>query len=92
MFGQDLRLESADAVPWNFDFQLPKVPFDRLATGPVARIPAIVAGRIVLLVPQMMGQLGVQGPLQHSLDEPLQQSVFADDVFRLLITLQPLVD
>jgi len=38
-----------------------------------------------------MGQLGVHGSLQHSLHEPLQQSVFADDIFRLLIILQELV-
>ena len=46
----------------------------------------------MLLVPQMMRQFGVHGSLQHSLDELLQQSVFADDVFRLLIILQKLVD
>jgi hypothetical protein len=92
MFGQDLRLKRADAIPRNFVLQFSKVPFDRLAPGPVARIPAIVAGRIVLLVPRMTGQLGVHGSLQHSLDETLQQSVFADDVFRLPIVLQQLVD
>jgi hypothetical protein len=92
MFGQDLRLERADAVSRHFDLQFSKVPLYRLATGPVARIPAIVAHGIVLLVPQMMGQLGVQGSLHHSLDETLPQSVFADDVFRLPIILQQLVD
>src|ERR1022692_2742231 len=54
MFGQDLRLERADAVSRHFDLQFSKVPLYRLATGPVARIPAIVAHGIVLLVPQMM--------------------------------------
>jgi hypothetical protein len=47
---------------------------------------------VVLLVAQVVRQLGVHGSLQHSLHELLQQPVFADDVFRLLITLQQLVD
>jgi len=71
---------------------LAELPFDRLTACPIARIPAVVARRIVLLVTQMMRQLGIQGSLQHSLYEPLQQSVLADDVFRLLIILQELVD
>jgi len=42
MFGQDLRLERADAVPMDFDFQLSKVPLDRLATGPLREFPLLL--------------------------------------------------
>jgi hypothetical protein len=89
---QNLRLERAGAIAGNFNLQFPKLAFDLLATRPVARVPAVIPGGIVLLIAQMMGELDVHGSLQHSLHEPLQQSVFADDVFWLLIILQQLVD
>lgn len=48
----------------NFDFQFSKVPLDRRTTDPVARIPATVAGGIVLLPND--GQLGVHvSPYRH---------------------------
>jgi len=59
MFGQDLRFECAGAVARNLQFQFPEIPFYRLAARPIARIPAVVARRVVPLVSQVMGQLGI---------------------------------
>ena len=92
MFGQNQRLKRADSVAGNFDLQFSEFPFDRLAAGPVPRISALVAHRVVFLVSQVMRQLGVHGSFQHRLHELFQQSVLSDDVFRLLIILQQLVD
>jgi hypothetical protein len=92
MLRKDLWFERAHPIPWDVDVQFSEVPFDFLTTRPVARIATVIAGRVVLLVPKVMGQFGVHGSLQHSLDEPLQQPVLAGDVFWLLIILQKLVN
>jgi hypothetical protein len=44
-----------------------------------------VADRIVFLVAQMLGHLGLHGALQQRFGQLLQQPVLANDVFRLLV-------
>src|SRR5205085_11487673 len=55
-----------------------------------AAVPAVVPRSIVLLVAQMFRQLHVQRPFQDCLGYLLQQAVFANYVFRLLVVGQQL--
>src|SRR5205085_11235802 len=89
-FGYDLRLERSLPVPGRLQFQLPKVPLQLLPTTAVAAVPAVVPRYIVLLVAQMFRQLHVQRPFQDCLGYLLQQAVFANYVFRLLVVGQQL--
>jgi hypothetical protein len=47
-----------------------------------------VTGRIVFLIAEMVGHLGLHGSLQYRLGQLLQQTIFADNVFRLLVVSQ----
>src|SRR5690348_949319 len=49
MFFDDLRLEAAVAIPRSFNHHLPKLAFERLGGCPIARVAAVVSGRVVLL-------------------------------------------
>ena len=51
-----------------------------------------MAGRVVLLIAQVFGQLGLHGPLQQSFGQLLQQTVLAYDVFWALVVRQQFVD
>src|SRR5208283_2584437 len=62
-----------------------------LLGGAVAGVPAVAAGRGMGLVAQMLGHLRAQGSLQNRLGQLLQQSVLANDVFRLLVVGEQLV-
>jgi hypothetical protein len=63
----------------------PKSPFRVLGGRAIARVPAIVADRIVFLIAEVFGDLGLHGTLQHGFGELLQQTVFANYVFWLFV-------
>jgi len=52
----------------------------------------VVSGGIVLLKSQMVRELGLQRSLQDCFGELFQQAVLADDVFRLLVIGQQLIN
>src|SRR5580704_12054187 len=68
----DLRLEGAIAVPRNLDHRLPKIALQRLAACAVARVATALAAGVVLLIPQVMGQLGVHRTLHQRLRQLFQ--------------------
>src|SRR5207248_5881098 len=57
----------------------------RLAGRAIARIAAVVSRRVVLLIPQVIGQLGVHRPLQYPFGQALQQTILPDHVLWLVI-------
>ncbi len=62
MLADDLRLERSVAVARHFDYRLAEVAFQRLRADPVARVAAPASRRGVLLVAQVVAQLGVHRP------------------------------
>ena len=72
----DLRLKGAVPVPRHLDADLAgALGQHRLRSAPVADVAGLVTHRAVLLMPQVLGQLLVQGSLQYPLGQLLQQPV-----------------
>jgi len=70
-----LRLEAAHTVPRNDDLDRADVSLHRLRADPVATVTA--ADRVVLLIAEMIGDLALQGGLQHALGQLPQQPALA---------------
>src|ERR1700726_1142407 len=70
--GYDLRLEGAIAVPRNLDHRLTKIALQRLAACAVARVATALTAGVVLLIPQVMGQLGVHRTLHQRFSQLFQ--------------------
>src|SRR5438270_5253300 len=84
-FGHYLRLKGAAPIPRRLHFQRAEVALQRLAGRAIARIAAVVSRRVVLLIPQVIGQLGVHRPLQYPFGQALQQTILPDHVLWLVI-------
>ena len=84
-FADQLRLEAAGAVARDSNLDRAIVSQKRFRAGAVAAVTAAAAGRIALLVAQMLGQLGSQRTLDQGLLQLLEKTVVASQVFRLLI-------
>ena len=69
----DLRLERRVAIPGHLELHRPHLGDHRLGACAVARVARQVTGRVVRLVAEMLGQLGLQRRLQHRLGQPGQQ-------------------
>src|SRR5689334_8811670 len=91
-FGYDLRFKRPIAIPRRLERQLAEIAFQGLGGLAVTRVAAVVAGLVVFRIPEMIGHLGLHGPLQQRFCELLQQPVFANDVFWLLIIRQQFVN
>ena len=65
----DLRIERAVGVPGHLDLDRPDLGEHRLGPGAVARVAAATAGRVVLVIAQVLGHLRVQRGLQHVLGQ-----------------------
>jgi hypothetical protein len=81
----ELRLEAAGAVARHGDLDLAVLGQDRLRARPVAAVAAAAAGRIALLVAQVLGQLGSESPFDQGFLELLEQPIIPGQVFRLRI-------
>src|ERR1700730_9699220 len=64
----------------------------RFARMAVAVVSAASAGRVALLVPQMLAQLGTQCALQQFLLELFEEPLFTEQILRGAISLQQLLD
>jgi hypothetical protein len=73
----DLRLEGAGHVPRDTDLGRAHVGEYGLGPVPVAAVPRAFAGRIVLVMAEVIGHLPVQGRLQDPLGQLLQQPALA---------------
>ena len=90
-FGDQLRLEAAGAIARNRDIDLAILGQDRLRAGAVAAVAAAAAGRIALLVAEMLGQLGPKRTLDQRLLQLLEQPVLSGQIFGLLIVSKQLI-
>src|SRR5207253_2917386 len=72
--------------------QFAEVALESFLAFPVARVAPVVARRIVLLVAQMIGQLGLQGSFQDSFGQLFEQTVLPDDILGFLVLGEQLVD
>ena len=76
----DPRLERAVPVPGHLDLDRADLGQHRLRPGAVAGVAAVAAGRVVLVIAQVLGDLRLQGGLQHRLGQPGQQAARADQL------------
>ncbi len=74
----DLGLEAGVTVTGHLEFHGADLGQDRLGAVAVARVAAVAPRRVAGLVAQVVGELALQGALQHQLGELLQQPVRAD--------------
>jgi len=88
----DLRLKAAVAVTGNFYRQLAKVALEGFAALAVAGVARRVGNALILGVAQVFSHLGLKGSLHQFLGEQLEQAVLTDEVFRLLVVSQQVVD
>jgi hypothetical protein len=72
-----LRLELRVAVTRHVNLHLPALAAHCLWRGAVTGVAGVVAGRGVLLVAEVVGQLAVEGALNEGLRELLEQAVVA---------------
>src|ERR1019366_5055720 len=91
-FAHNRGLKGSVAVSRRLQFHLAEIPSQLLLAGPVSRVPAVVARRIMLLVPDVLGQLRIHRSLQKSFGELLQQAVLSDNIFWLLVARQQFIN
>jgi len=86
----DLRLEAPSPVARHGQVHRPDIGKHRLSRAAVAAVARSAAGRIVLLIAQVAGQLLIQRPFQHRLGHLGQQAVRAEqlDTFGLRLAQQ----
>src|SRR4029077_9392438 len=87
-FGHDLRLKSTVAITRRLQRPLPTLSLEGLGRAAVARVAAVVAGRIVFVIAQMHRKLCTHGFFQQSLLQLLEQPVLAQQIFGLLVVLK----
>ena len=71
-FGHQPRLEVSRPVAGHLDALLPDPGLHLLADRAIPRIAGIMAGRVMPGIAQVPGQLSLQRPLQHRLDQLTQ--------------------
>ena len=71
-FRHDHRLEGPRPITGNVDLHRADIGQHRLGPGPVAAVPAVVSGRVVRAIAQMLVELGLQAGLEHRLGQPDQ--------------------
>ncbi len=84
----DLRLKGAAAIARRLQRHFSEIALQRFGSRAVARVAAVIAGRVVLLIAGMLGHLSLHGALQQRFGQLLEQTVFANDVFWLLVVRQ----
>jgi hypothetical protein len=71
---------------------LAEVALQLLLRRAVPAVAAVVAGRIVLAIAEVLGQFGVHRTFQQRFGELLQQPVLANDLLRILVVRKQLLD
>lgn len=87
----DLRIEGAMPVARYLDGQFTELALEFLLAETVAGVAHPIADRLMLVVAQVVGQLGIQRTLDQLLGQLLEDAVGTDQVFRLLIIGQKLI-
>jgi hypothetical protein len=86
-FLDDLRVEAAVGVAGHLDLDRPDLGEYRLGAGSVAGVATTAAGRVVLVIAQVLGHLRVQCSLEHVLGQLVEQPVRADQLDALFLRL-----
>ena len=88
VLGDQLRLEAAKAVARDRDRQCAELALERLAAAAVAGVADRIGHRLVAVVAEVLGHLGIKCLLDQPLGQLLEQAVLTDQVFRLLVVRQ----
>ena len=72
-FAHNARLETVLPVPRHLDLHRAHLGEHRLSPSPVAGVPAVTPGRIVLVITQMLTELRRHGGLEHRLVSPVSR-------------------
>ena len=91
-FRDQLRLKAPRPVARNRNSNLALLRQKRLRTCPIAAVAASPAGRVALLVAQMLRQLGAECPLDQRFLQLLEKPVFAGQILRLGIVGKKLIE
>lgn len=91
VFLNDLRNECAIPVTRHFNEQLTKLALELLAAKTVAGVASRVTDRPMPVVTQMVGQFGIQCPLDQLFGQLFEDAVRTDQVFRLLVVSKKLI-
>ncbi len=91
MLLDNLRLEGTVTITGHLDGQFTELALELLATEAVTGIASRVADRLMLIVTQMVGQLGIQRTLDQLLGQLLEDAFGTDQVFRFLVVGQELI-
>ncbi|MCY1559959.1 hypothetical protein D9M68_970450 [compost metagenome] len=75
----------------HLDGQLAELALELLATEAVAGIASRIADRLMLVVAQVVSQLGIQRTLDQLLGQLLEDAFGTDQVFRFLVVGQELI-
>ena len=76
--GNQLRLELAVAITGHIDRHFALIALDRLAAAAVAGVTATAALRCVLVIAQVVGELGFKYPLHQVLRQLLENPVLPE--------------
>ena len=80
VLADQLGIERALAIPGYVDRQIAPIVLERLGRLAVARVAAVPAVGGMLLIAEVIGELGFQDPLGHALLHALEQAVFAEQI------------
>ena len=81
MFGDDLGIIGAVAIPWHFDFHSAEITLNLFPALAVAVVATAASFCGVFFIAEMMAQFGIHCPLDQCLRELLQQPVWPYDLF-----------
>ena len=92
VLGDELGLERARAVAWDFNGQGAKVAFECFFAAPISGVASFIGDHLVLVMTQVVGHLGLKCPLDQGLGQLLQQAVLAYQIFGLFVVCQQCVN
>jgi hypothetical protein len=69
-------------------FECAELPLNGFATGSVTFVARFVDNVSAVIVTQMRGHLSVQGALEQSFGERLEEDVFSEEVLGVLVMLE----
>ena len=83
----DHRIKVTVGVSRYLDLDRPDLGKHRLRSAAVAGIAAAAPGRVMLVIAQVLGHLGIQRGLQHVLGQLIEQAVWAHQLHTLFFCL-----
>lgn len=87
-----VRLEAAIAIAGNLDLELVELGLNGLLARVIAFVTCVVGDGLAGRVTEVVGHFGVEGVLEQRLRAWLEEVVFAEWVFGLMVGFEELVD